>query len=201
MNNENLVIVFTKNPILGKCKTRLAKSIGQKKALYVYKDLLEHTRNTLSKTPYQVAVFYSEYVDWDDAWNKQYQKKTQAKGHLGKKMKKAFEWAFEQDYKKVVLIGTDLLDLETTDLKKGFELLTTNELVIGPADDGGYYLIGMKRLINEAFTLKKWSTDSVLTNTLEDCEAYQVKLLDYKNDIDNLEDLEKSTYDLKKIGF
>ncbi len=200
MKNKNLLIVFAKNPVLGKCKTRLAKDLGKHKALIVYNYLLQHTANVVSQTLSDVAVFYSDFIEKNDCWDNNYYKKIQTKGHLGIKMKNAFQWAFESKYKKVCIIGTDLLSLETKDLSRSFELLENNDLVFGPAEDGGYYLMGMQHLINEAFLDKAWSTNTVLQQTIEDVQVKKIAFLNKKNDIDTFEDLKKSNFKLSKIG-
>ncbi|MFN2262131.1 MAG: DUF2064 domain-containing protein, partial [Psychroflexus sp.] len=109
--------------------------------------------------------------------------------HLGAKMQAAFEWGFAQGYSRICIVGSDLLELETSDLDKAFQELERNDLVFGPANDGGYYLMGMSALHKEAFLEKAWSTDSVLQKTLEDTKNFSHSLLKTKIDIDTIEDL------------
>ncbi|NEV94544.1 glycosyltransferase [Psychroflexus sp. YR1-1] len=189
---ENLVIVFAKNPELGKCKTRLAKSIGDENALEVYKTLIRHTAKTIGNTSVSRAVFYSEELQnrdlWDDAL---FQKQVQSKGHLGEKMQAAFAWGFAQGYAKICIVGSDLPMLETSDIVKAFQHLEHKDLVFGPANDGGYYLMGMSGFHKNAFLKKAWSTETVLQKTLEDLEGLSLAFLETKTDIDTLEDLAK----------
>lgn len=188
--NNRLIIVFTRNPELGKCKTRLAASIGDVHALKVYQQLIQHTSSTIQKVNADAAVFYTEKIQLNDAWpDAHFQKQIQIEGHLGEKMQAAFEWGFAKGYKKICIVGSDLPELSSKDLAEAFEKLNETDLVFGPAEDGGYYLMGMKQMHIQAFLNKKWSTHRVLQQTLEDLGQKSVTLLATKNDIDTLEDL------------
>lgn len=189
---EKLVIVFAKNPDLGQCKTRLAKSIGDEKALEIYKKLIKHTARTLSKVNASRVVFYSEKVQTHDFWDDAlFQKQVQPKGHLGQKMQAAFHWGFAQGYTKICIIGSDLLELKTSDIEQAFIKLNRNDVVFGPANDGGYYLMGMTQLYKEAFQKKAWSTETVLKTTIKDLPELNIAFLETKTDIDTVKDLAK----------
>jgi rSAM/selenodomain-associated transferase 1 len=189
---DNLIIVFAKNPELGTCKTRLAKSIGDEKALEVYKELIVHTARTLSQVKASRVVFYSEKIETHDFWDDAlFQKQVQSKGHLGQKMQAAFEWGFAQGYTKICIVGSDLFELEVSDIEEAFRQLQQNDIVFGPANDGGYYLMGMAQLYKNAFLDKAWSTSSVLQQTIEDLSDLTIAFLNTKTDIDTVEDLAK----------
>lgn len=189
---EKLVIVFAKNPGLGKCKTRLAKSIGDGKALEVYKKLIQHTAKTISNVNASRAVFYSEEIQEKDFWeDSKFQKQVQIQGHLGQKMQAAFEWGFAKGYSKICIVGSDLFELETTDINKAFQELEESDVVFGPANDGGFYLMGMNRFYKKAFLEKAWSTETVLKKTIQDLEGLDIAFLETKTDIDTVEDLVK----------
>jgi rSAM/selenodomain-associated transferase 1 len=189
---DKLVIVFAKNPELGKCKTRLAESIGDEKALEIYKKLIKHTAKTLSKVNANRAVFYSEEIQNQDFWDDEiFQKQVQTQGHLGQKMQAAFDWGFHKGYKQVCIVGSDLFELEVSDIHNAFQALETHDLVFGPAEDGGYYLMGMSAFYPEAFKDKAWSTELVLKKTLQDLKGKSFQLLKEKNDIDTVDDLKK----------
>ena len=186
----NLLIILTRNPELGKCKTRLAASIGDKKALEVYQFLLNHTMGITSPLPVDKIVYYSEFINHDDIWDPKTFKKALQKGpSLGDKMAHAFRQGFDAGYKNIVLIGSDVYHLNTEDLKHGFKLLRENEAVIGPADDGGYYLLGLNTMIPEVFIGKEWGTETVLEDTLADLKNRSVAMLPARNDVDVLEDI------------
>ena len=190
MNSKNLLIIFTKNPELGKCKTRLAKSIGDTAALEVYKKLLQHTAKVTQDLSADKVVFNNtEPIDQDDFSSTYFSKKTQRGNDLGEKMSNAFQGGFQNNYEKVVIIGSDLYDLQTRDIDEAFLQLTHNDYVIGPAKDGGYYLLGMKKFTPEVFQEINWSTATVLKETLHILKNKKVALLTQKNDIDTIDDI------------
>jgi uncharacterized protein len=187
---EDLLLIFTKNPVLGKVKTRLAKDIGEENALKIYEFLLDHSVKVTSPLEVSKQVCYSDAVIEYDIWDPNiFSKKAQSGNDLGERMHNAFQDAFSVGFKKVVIIGSDLFDLETEDLEKAFVELDEHNFVLGPAQDGGYYLFGMKSLNSKVFKNKDWGTSSVLKDTLADLENRNVKLLETRNDIDLLEDL------------
>ncbi|MGA9639452.1 TIGR04282 family arsenosugar biosynthesis glycosyltransferase [Flavobacterium sp.] len=192
------LIIFTRNPELGKVKTRLAKSIGDPQALQVYKDLLQHTMEQTQNLDSDNYVFYDTKVIENDIWNSDiYFKKVQAKGDLGNKMQMAFEMLFDLGYQKCIIIGSDLFDLKTAIINKAFDSLDIKEVVLGPAEDGGYYLLGLNQSNTAIFQNKPWGTSTVLEMTLNDLKQHSVHLLETLNDIDTIEDLERSNYILK----
>jgi hypothetical protein len=189
--SKKALIIFTRNPELGKCKTRLAKTVGDESALDIYKYLLQHTAQLSEKVKADKYVFYSENIKRDDIWNSAvFNKKLQEGDDLGQRMEHAFAELFELGYEKVLIIGSDLLDLTSDDVTEAFELLTDFETVIGPAKDGGYYLLGMKNLHSDIFKNKDWGTATVLKSTLEDLQNNNVHLLKELNDIDTFEDMQ-----------
>ena len=189
---DNLILIFTRNPELGKVKTRLAKGIGDKNALEVYEILLNHTNEVLKKINVPKRVMYSEDINRDDIWdNIIYQKRTQFGNDLGARMRNAFSEAFEDNYQKIIIIGTDLYDLEASDIENAFEKLNHHDIVVGPAIDGGYYLLGLKYIPKGIFANKFWGTSSVLHDTLEDIKELNYHLLKSKNDIDTVNDIKK----------
>lgn len=197
---KNLILVFVRNPELGKVKTRLAKTLGDSAALKVYIILLEHTESVLQTISCDKVVYYSEKIQQNDLWSKAfYQKKLQKGPDLGTRMKHAFEMAFKDSYKKVVIVGSDLYDLNPTHIEDAFEALEKHDLVIGPSLDGGYYLLGMKKLHSAVFENKLWGADTVLEATLNDLKQQNVKLLETLNDIDTFEDAEAHPELLKMI--
>ncbi|WP_299678252.1 TIGR04282 family arsenosugar biosynthesis glycosyltransferase [uncultured Dokdonia sp.] len=189
-NTDNVLLIFTRNPELGKVKTRLAKGVGQENALTIYKELLQHTHDVVIKNDCAKRVGYSVKIREHDMWEASLFEKFQQEGaDLGQRMEQAFSNAFSDNYKKVIIVGSDLYDLRTHHLEQAFDALTTNDVVIGPAKDGGYYLLGMRVLITDVFKNKKWGGDTVLENTLKDLSSYTVYKLEELNDIDFAEDL------------
>lgn len=188
--SKNLVLIFTRNPELGKVKTRLAKGVGDKNALEIYKTLLEHTKDVVSQVNCTRRVGYSVKVRDNDIWETSVFEKFKQEGEdLGVRMYNAFNQAFLDGYKNVLIIGSDLYDLQPTHINQGFTALKNNDVVIGPAKDGGYYLLGMNTLIKDVFYNKDWGNDSVYNDTIKDLNKKKVYTLETLNDIDFASDL------------
>jgi len=199
MNKKNLIIVFTRNPELGKVKTRLAKTVGASSALDIYTFLLEHTEIIIRNITSDKAVYYSEKIREGDLWDDNiYSKHLQEGEDLGERMHNAFQNAFNESYEKVVIVGSDLFDLKESHLLEAFQKLNTHDVAIGPAKDGGYYLLGMKSFNTEVFKNKNWGTPSILKDTLNDFRKCKVHQLEELNDIDTYEDM-KNNIILKKL--
>lgn len=188
--SKKALIVFTRNPELGKCKTRLAATIGDKSALDVYRFLLDHTVKITSPLSADVYVYYSEKIREIDIWDTSIFRKKQQQGlDLGAKMQHAFTEVFGMGYQKAIIIGSDMYDINTQDLEDAFLTLEHNNFVVGPAQDGGYYLLGMKQLKTSLFKNKKWGTTTVLSDTLQNLTLEKVSILPEKNDVDYFEDI------------
>ena len=191
-SSQRALLIFTRNPEPGKCKTRLAATIGERAALDIYCFLLRHTaevaRNLKGADKF---VFFSDHPGDGSFWDPVFFEHCLQEGEdLGDRMLQAFREAFSMGYSEVVLIGSDLYDLSTKDLGAAFRELNSHEVVLGPASDGGYYLIGMKRPIPALFKGKQWGKESVLEDTLADLEGISTSLLPIRNDVDRYEDIE-----------
>ncbi len=188
--SKKALIIFTRNPELGKVKTRLAKTVGDESALKIYNFLLKHTVEITENLNVDKYIFYSENIHREDIWNPDiFRKKLQNGPDLGERMKNAFSEMFGMGYAKAIIIGSDMFDLNKNDLETAFDALETTPLVIGPATDGGYYLLGMKELNSEIFQNKDWGTSTVLEATLEDLKENKYVLLEERNDVDYYEDI------------
>ena len=189
---QRLLMIFYRNPELGKVKTRLAASIGDDKALAVYLDLAAHTRQITEAARSDKVVFYSDYIDTEDNWNSEpFQKELQKGDDLGSRMENAFNWAFQSGYHSACIIGTDCFDLTAQLIDQAFTALEVFDVVIGPARDGGYYLLGMNKLHANFFKQKDWGTHTVYSDTLEDIGNLdlQFSLLPILTDVDEKSDL------------
>ncbi|NOZ46851.1 MAG: glycosyltransferase [Chlorobi bacterium] len=192
MNEKNILIVFVKNPVLGKVKQRLAEKTGDYNALKIYESLLKKTLEATSGLNVAKTVFYSDFIPENDMWlNAGFQQFLQHGTDIGIRMENAFLQSFENNYQNVVLVGSDIYNLKKGIVFHAFELLKKNNFVIGPAYDGGYYLIGKNKMHPPLFYNKKWSTNSVFKNTIADIQksGLKYKLLPVLNDIDTFEDL------------
>jgi len=190
---KSLLLIFAKNPDLGKVKTRLAESIGEQKALEIYQILLNHTFEIASSINADKKVLFTQRLEKLPILEKhKFEQGIQTGKDLGDRISNAVKIGFEKGYQKIVIIGADLFDLQTTDLEKAFEGLESYETCIGPAEDGGYYLLGLSFWDKSLFQEKAWGTDQVLAQTLKNVSSKSILLLDEKNDIDTVDDLKKS---------
>jgi len=201
---EQLLIVFVKNAIPGKTKTRLAKTIGNENALKVYRKLLTITEDVIDTVNSDIQVHYSQDVEaegWQNA-----KKMIQNGDDLGDRMSNAFQQGFDQGYKKILLIGSDCPEISKEIIESAFEALKTDTVVFGSAFDGGYYLIGQSQYTNSVFQSKSWSQPELLDETISELESLRISysLLDIQlNDIDTFDDLRQSqllTQDEEIIG-
>ncbi len=191
--HDSLLMIFVKNPVPGKVKTRLAKTMGEEKAMEIYRQLLDHTHKTTQKLAMDKIVFYSDEILNEDIWEeKNYGKKLQEGSDLGKRMANAFKYAFSKAYRKAIIIGSDCFDITPKIINEAFAALPANNFVIGPSHDGGYYLLGMSTFYASLFKNKRWSSDEVLHDTLVDIRNINgsYKLLKELTDIDTEADLE-----------
>ena len=189
---KEVVLVFQKNEVLGKVKTRLAAGVGEEQALEIYRQLLDKTYLALRDISVSITTYFSEFIP-DNPIHSAENKLVQLGQDLGERMKNAFAENFELGIEKVVLIGTDCPSLEGIHLAQAFEALDQSDLVLGPAQDGGYYMIGMKRRADFLFEGITWSTELVLSQTLALAaeQGLQTSLLPVLEDIDTLEDWER----------
>lgn len=199
----NLLIIFAKRPLLGFVKTRLANSIGDKAALMIYKKLLSDTIHTAQSNLWTTKVF------WDDVPCKasheinlpSYEYEIQKGEDLGERMSNAHKLAFERGYEKSIIIGADIAGIIPSYLENAFYKLSEFPLVIGPAEDGGYWLIGEATFEPKIFTGIRWSSEYVYSDTINIMNMGNMKfeIIECLNDIDTLEDLEKCRPDWKAI--
>ena len=191
---KNLLIVFVKNIILGKVKTRLAKTIGDEGAFQIYSELVDLTEKETQKVHADKHIYFSDVII-DSKWKNE-AKFVQEGTDLGERMKNAFLQGFHQGYQNIIVIGSDLPEISCEIIQKGFQQLQHHEVVLGPADDGGYYLLGMSNIIPSIFENKPWSQPELLNLTLQELTKQQksVALLEMLNDIDTFEDLVHSNF-------
>ena len=188
---KNTLLIFIRNPQLGKVKTRLARTLGDVETLRIYHILLEKTRSAALGCQAERWLLYSDFVESNDVWHPDFfQKKVQHSGDLGERMEAAFQLAFEAGAEKVVIIGSDCPELTGEILQQAFDGLDSFDFVLGPVPDGGYYLLGMKTLESSVFHNIEWSTETVLEKTLERIAAAgkSYMLLPMLLDVDTEED-------------
>lgn len=191
------LLIFAREPVLGRVKTRLAAGIGAEAALAVYRELLALTAAAVAEAQLPATVWLAEApADADPAqprpeWAGLPWRVQPPADSLGTRMAQAFEAAFGAGAGRVVIIGTDCPGLSAALLRQAFEHLLSHDLVVGPADDGGYYLLGMNKLEPALFLNKDWSTATVLPDTLADAArlGLRVAQLPTLHDVDSAQDL------------
>lgn len=170
MNASQALLVFQKNADRGKVKTRLAQTVGPDEALRIYELLTAHTHQIIAQVPAQKWLFYSDRYEATFEEHHDYQIRVQRGDDLGQRMCNAFADVFTADATQALIIGTDCPGLNAEILREAYSALELYDVVAGPAADGGYYLLGMKRLYATLFAGKNWSTATVLADTLNDAQ-------------------------------
>lgn len=192
MAENTAIIIFVRHPELGKVKTRLAATIGDEKALAVYEFLLEHTYKIVEHSTVPVYIYYADQIVQGDIWKGDgINKKLQRGEDLGEKMANAFREVLQQGCHRAVIIGSDCYELTVELIAQAFKMLQNADIVIGPAKDGGYYLLGMNAPFKNIFNGIEWSTDTVFTKTMDSISQnnYTFSLLTVLADVDTADDI------------
>lgn len=195
--SEQALIIFVKNPILGEVKTRLARDIGEVAALEIYHQLLAHTAKESGPLLARVDIFlyFSDHIPLLLAGfaPQDFRYRQQVGDDLGQRMANAFADIFSAGYAQAVIIGSDCFELQMAHLAAAFAQIADakNDFVIGPALDGGYYLLAMRQLFAPIFVDKTWSSPTVLRDTLADILAQKLTIafLPTLRDVDTAADL------------
>lgn len=181
---KNAVIVFLRKRELGKVKTRLAATVGPKRALTIYHHLVKYTLAVLDQVnATKILYFYPEIEPYPD--HPDYHCHLQKGRELGARLINAVDDC-HLFYQKIVVVGTDCPYLEKKDLELAFKMLDKDDIVIGPSLDGGYYLIGLNKPHPHLFRNIDWSTDRVFGQTLKAAKTKKltVGLLRVLSDVD-----------------
>jgi len=190
--SETLIIVFSRNAVAGRVKTRIGRVLGDDAALEIHLKLCRHTRTVVEQVPFDVAVWLDRPAEGPVLWDhERFRVLIQEGADLGKRMAHAFSFHFREGYRKVMIIGTDCPGITPLLLKTAVKALETSRSVIGPAEDGGYYLLGLTDDYPGLFTGKAWGTSTVFRDTCADLEriAPGFTVLPVLPDIDRPEDL------------
>ncbi len=194
--DDRCLLFFMKSPEKGKVKSRLAAVIGDELAAKLYKEFATQMLSTLQKGdfPFHVCFYPKDALSALKEWlGDQYRYIPQKGKNLGERMRNSFMEAFDMGFKRVVLIGSDIPDLPVEFVKEAFASLGNEDGVIGPACDGGYYLIGFKEstFSPQVFEGLTWGTETVFDKTMEVLRKLNLKfhILPRWRDIDTIEDL------------
>jgi rSAM/selenodomain-associated transferase 1 len=192
----NILIIFVKYPDPGKVKTRIARELGAEKAADIYSLIAGSVIESVSGSDkYRTVLFFDppemengirQWLGRDDVTYE-----PQSGNTIGERMSDAFERVFSGGAGKAVLIGTDVPEITGETVTRAFRLLEFEDAVIGPAEDGGYYLLGLKKPEPLLFGDIEWGSDSVYKRTVERIEKLDLsyKSLDTLRDVDTAEDV------------
>ncbi|MGM0653675.1 MAG: TIGR04282 family arsenosugar biosynthesis glycosyltransferase [Bacillota bacterium] len=187
------LIIFTRYPEAGKVKTRLIPALGEKGAELLHREMVTHTIALIATFNGEVEVhFAGGSYDLMKNWlGKQLRYRRQQGTSLGERLYNAAATAFAENKKKVIIIGTDCPGLTANHVEQAFHLLDSSDLVLGPADDGGYYLVGFKKIVKELFHGITWGSNLVYRQTIKAAEQADLKIatLEKLADIDSPTDL------------
>ncbi len=200
------LIIFVKYPEPGKVKTRLAEDLGDVQAARIY-SIMTHRiiEKTLDPHNYSTVIFYDpadkerEIRRWLDIEELRYY--PQLGNTLGEKISGAFEKVYANGADKAVIIGSDCIDVSKETVNEALDLLENTDIVLGPAEDGGYYLLGTNKYLPLAFQDIDWSTEHVLSQTIAKIRdnGLNFELLKTLRDIDTVDDLESVNIDITEI--
>lgn len=206
--NGNLIIIFGRYPVPGNTKTRLIPELGPAGAADLSRELTEKTIRKAKKAVINTEAeieFCSRGGTGDliRQWlGKDISIFSQEGSNLGERMFNAFKRVFTKKYERVILCGTDIPGLKSIHFEKAFSALNNNDIVVGPSEDGGYWLIGMKQPHN-IFNSISWGTENVFKQTISAADRMGLKIhhLETLNDIDTKDDLYKLVPRFKKKPF
>lgn len=195
MNKNNALIIFLKNPELGKVKTRLKPELSEKNCVAIYRAMVNDlVENVGSNKQYDTIILFTPANSEKNLkqWlGPDFTFVPQSDGDLGKRMDSALHWAFEHKYQQAVLIGSDTPTINQKLILTAFQKLENSDVVLGPSKDGGYYLIATKETQPNIFKNIQWSSNTVFDETMKSIEENNLSVisLEQRADIDTFSDL------------
>ena len=189
MHEDQALAIFARLPVSGKVKTRLAATVGESRALDIYTYLLDHTITIALSTKASVYIFFEGGLPPASTWHPGITYLPQPTGNLTVKLNHAISFLSES-YKHIVIMGSDCPEITTAEIDECFYLLISNDFVLGPASDGGFYLLGSNQHHHDLLNDIQWSTSMVLDQLLRNIkrEGHSYALLKTLADIDTEED-------------
>jgi hypothetical protein len=193
--SDRALIVFLKHPETGRVKTRLAPALGAETAVELYRALCEEVLGATTPRPgeYERLVFFTppEAAESVRAWLPGLRLHPQTGGDLGTRMAAAFAWVFARGAERVAIVGTDAPAVSTATVAEALDALDEADVVLGPAEDGGYYILALRESRPELFEGIAWSTPAVLVQTVARARqgGLRIHQLARLRDIDTPEDL------------
>jgi len=190
------LVLFCRAPVPGRCKTRLAADIGPEQAATIYGQMLLHTWNVVQQLDVTPMVYVAEQEDADVVSAFLDVSVSVQSGHsLGERMYGAIT-AARSTHDVVIILGSDVPDLDVSHVFTALEHITTSDVVLGPASDGGYWLLGLRRDVPILFENMPWSTSDVLHETTRRCDNLGLSyvLVDTLVDVDTAADLQLTSF-------
>ena len=188
------VVVFGREPIPGRVKTRLAAGVGEEAAALIYAELLAHALGVAASVEADVVLALAEPPARSFRPPLEVAIEVQCSGDLGRRLSATFERRFAEGYRRVAVIGSDCPSLAPRHLDGALMALAERPVVLGPAADGGYWLVGARPPLAEMFTDIPWSTDGVLRATRARLRRLGLDWLELEElaDLDTEADLEQA---------
>ena len=190
---RSCIVVFGREPVPGLVKTRLGRTVGPEVAAAIYRELLMWTVERASATG--ESVMLSLATEASPAWASRWEipVETQPGGGLGNRMLETLVRRFREGFDRVLIIGSDCPGLCPHHLEAAIEALDHHRVVLGPAQDGGYWLIGQRAPQTDCFSGVPWSSDRTLAATRKRLEELGLEWveLDRLDDVDTEADLER----------
>jgi rSAM/selenodomain-associated transferase 1 len=189
------ILLFVKYPEPGRVKNRLAMTLGAKEAARIYETLVGEICAKLPADAEVIVVYdpaerSSDVERWLNRLLPRARFRPQCTGDLGVRLSGAFDYAFSQGLERVAAIGSDCVEISAKTFSAAWKALDSHDVVIGPATDGGYYLIALKSPSQKLFQAIPWSTEQTFTATVERAREAKmtVFLLPMLRDVDHEED-------------
>lgn len=199
------LIIFAREPKVGRVKTRLLKNLTPPQVSSLYKAFIKDVLNSAKGVPCDQRVIFhtgSRSLPFLGKFKKYFDYQRQKGTDLGQRMHRAFVESHKSGFRRTVIIGADSPHIDPAQIKKAFHQLGPNDAVIGPARDGGYYLLGLKRPVPLLFSGIRWGKNKVLGTTLKRADKLKLKvyMLPRLRDIDTLQDLKIFSKNKKACG-
>jgi rSAM/selenodomain-associated transferase 1 len=204
-NSRAVILLFAKAPETGRVKTRLAAHLGAERASRIHRACLEDAIRLVERVPgctrrLLLAGSRRAWIDAGTAFGTAWEIEPQRGRDLGERLERAFREAFRRGAKKAIAIGTDTPWMGARRIERAIAALDRNDAVLGPAADGGYYLVGMRRTVSAAFRQIAWGKARVLEQTRRALEragaSYELLARDF--DLDRFQDLERAAEFLRR---
>lgn len=198
---HNTLLIFLRYPEPGRVKRRLSEEVGAERAAEIYEKLVRRTLGVVCDfkrraSDVRIVLVCTPEESFENLKNKfrgPWEFCLQEGEHLGARMENALRSAFAAGAAKAVLIGTDLADIEVADIEEAFRNTAEKSVVLGPAADGGFYLIGTDRPIGAPLLFSEWGTGEVFSRTVRELEAlgFGLRLCTRRHDVDCKRDLDR----------